>query len=185
VQGVLREGLLEGRRIALTGPVRPEIADGIGDLGALTLPLDPDLADETATESAARALGEVHALVVDGAALFASSATSTSELAPLRAAADGAWSAARAVANAAWIEPSAPGKIVLVAPSPDLGPHAAATATAYENLARTLSIEWARYGIKPTAITPKVTPAADVATIVAYVLSTAGDYFSGARLSLV
>jgi hypothetical protein len=52
-------------------------------------------------------------------------------------------------------------------------------------MARTLSIEWSRYGIRTTAVTPGAgTTAADLAGIVAYLVSTAGDYFSGARLDL-
>ena len=174
MQGLLRDGVLDGQRVATCGPVRPEIADRLAELGARTLALDPDLADEAATDAAARALGEVDALVVDGAALAAGSQD------PLRAAADGAWSAARAIANAAWIEPGRAGKLVLVAPPGD-----EAARAAYENLARTLSIEWSRYGIRIGAITPETTPDGDVATLVAYLVSPAGDYFSGARLDLV
>ena len=185
MQGVLREGVLQGRRVVLVGPARRALAGALASLGAETLTLAPDPADDDANATAAQALGSVHALVVDGAALFAAADASGDELAPLRAAADGAWAAARAVANAAWIEPGDPGKIVLVAPAPDAGPHAAATIAAYENLARTTSIEWSRYGIKPTAITPATTTAEDVATVVAYLVSPAGDYFSGARLDLV
>jgi len=184
MQGVLREGLLEGRRVVLVGPARPEFAKTLTSLGAETRELRPDLADDDANAAAAKALGPVAALLVDGAALFAAAAPAAEELAPLRAAANTAWAAARAVANAAWIEPGRPGKIVLVAPPPDAGPHAEATIAAYENLARTTSIEWSRYGITPTAITPAATPVEDVATVVAYLVSPAGDYFSGARLDL-
>jgi citronellol/citronellal dehydrogenase len=181
VQGVLREGLLEGRRIALAGAAREPLRAALAGLGAETLPFAPDLADEAATEAAAAELGEVHALVVDGPELFAAA---DGEIAPLRAAADGAWAAIRAVANAAWIGRERPGKVILVAPSPGAGPHAEAARAAYENLARTLSIEWSRYGITITAITPDATSVDDVATLVAYVVSPAGDYFSGTRLDL-
>jgi citronellol/citronellal dehydrogenase len=185
MQRLLREGLLEGRRVVLVGPARAELRDTLSGLGAEILDLEPDLSDDDANAAAAQALGAVHVLVVDGEALFAGADTAADELGALRRAADGAWAAARAVANAAWIEPGSPGKIVLVAPPPDLGPHAEATVSAYENLARTTSIEWSRYGIKPTAITASTTPPADVATVVAYLVSPAGDYFSGARLDLV
>lgn len=185
MQGVLRNGLLEGRRVAITAPARPELAPALTALGAAVSELAVDLAADTANEEAAKALGPLDALLIDGAALFASATgTRDDELAPLRAAADTAWAAARAVANAAWIEPGRPGKIILVAPPPDAGPHAEATIAAYENLARTTSIEWSRYRITPTAITPKTTPVEEVATVVAYLISPAGDYFSGARLDL-
>jgi citronellol/citronellal dehydrogenase len=83
------------------------------------------------------------------------------------------------------IEAPAGGKIVLLAPPPDAGPHAEAARDALENLARTLSIEWARHGIRITAITPgTATTAGEVASLVAYLASPAGDYFSGCRFSL-
>ena len=188
MQGLLRDGLLEGRRVAAAGPVRASVREALSSLGAEVVPLDVDLADEPATEAAAGALGPVGSLVVDSATLFASGRVfgdGPEEAVPLRAALDGAWSAARAVANAAWIPREAPGKIVFVAPSPDAGPHAEAARDALENLARTASIEWARFGIKPVAVTPGVSTSEDeVASLVAYLVSPAGDYFSGARLSL-
>ena len=184
MQRLLREGLLDGRRVILVGPARPELTEILGALGAETAALAPDPADDDANAAAAKALGPVDALVVDGAALFAGAEGSPDELAPLRAAADGAWAAARAVANAAWIDPGNPGKVVLIAPAPGAGPHAEAAIAAYENLARTTSIEWSRYGIKPTALTPDSTTISDVATLVGYLVSPAGDYFSGARLDL-
>ena len=183
MQQVLRENLLDGKRVALAGAASDQVRTLLPALGAAALTLEADLADEEATAAAALWLGEIDALVVDAAELFASA--EGDELAPLRAAADGAWSATRAVANAAWIEPGRPGKVILLAPEPDAGPHAEATRAALENLARTTSIEWSRYGITPTTITPGVrTSAVDVATIVAYLISSAGDYFSGARLDL-
>jgi citronellol/citronellal dehydrogenase len=184
---LLRTGLLDGRPIAVAGPARPEITDALAALGAELQTLEADLADEPAVEQAARALAPVEVLVFDAAAAFgqAGEQTSSDELAPLRAAADGAWSAARAVANAAWIEREAPGKLVLLAPAPDAGPHAEATRAALENLSRTLSIEWSRFGIRTTTITPgTATTAATEAALVAYLASPAGDYFSGCRLDL-
>ena len=174
--------------MALAGPVREPIVSLLRALGAETQALDADLADEAAVEAAAGALGRVGTLVVDSAALFGSGLVfgdGPEEAQPLRAALDGAWSAARAVANSAWIPREAPGKIVLVAPGPDAGLHADAARDALENLARTLSIEWARFGIKPTAVVPGGSTSEDeVATLVAYIVSPAGDYFSGTRLSL-
>ena len=51
--------------------------------------------------------------------------------------------ATRAVATGALI-PAGAGKCVLIAPRPDRGPFAGAARAALENLARTLSVEWAR-----------------------------------------
>ena len=198
---LLRPGLLDGRPIALAGPARPEIAAALDALGAVTRPLDADLSDEASVERAAAALGGVDALVFDAAARFAgeaarhgsgepppagaNGAARADELEPLRAAADGAWAATRAVANAAWITPERPGKLVLLAPAPDAGPHAEAARAALENLSRTLSIEWARFQIRTTTITPGADTTTDtVAALTAYLISPAGDYFSGARLDL-
>ena len=94
---------------------------------------------------------------------------------------DSAWNAVHAVANS-WI-PDRGGKVVLVAPA--AGEHHAAIGAALENLARTLSIEWARYGITTTAIRPGPTTDADaVAELAAFLASPAGDYYSGCAFAL-
>ncbi len=65
------------------------------------------------------------------------------------------WAAVRAVANAAMIPGERGGKITFVAPASSEGDaFAAALRAALENMARTLSIEWARYGIRPVTILP-------------------------------
>lgn len=183
---IFRQGLLDGRRIALVAPARPELEGALAGLGAEVLALAADPADEPAAEAAVAALGEVHVLVVDAAALFTgASDASSDELSPLRAAADGAWAATRPVANQAWIETRRPGKVVFVAPAPGDGQHAEAARAALENMARTLSIEWSRHGIRTVTITPGPrTAASEVADLVAYLASPGGDYFSGARLDL-
>ncbi len=172
------EDLLHERTIALAGAGAAELAPSFAELGARTATLAADPADEPGAEAEAAALGPIDALVV---------------IAPphrpdveLHEAAHGAWVAARSVANAAWIgEGRSPGgKIVFIAPAPSSAADHALRA-AYENLSRTLSIEWARYGIRTTTITPgDATTDEEVASLVAYVVSPAGDYFSGARLDL-
>jgi hypothetical protein len=89
---------------------------------------------------------------------------------------DMAFIATRAVANA-WIAAGRGGKVVLVAVATD-----AAQRAALENLARTLSVEWARFGIRPTAIHPGASQ--DVAELVAFLASRAGDYYSGCTFAL-
>ena len=92
---------------------------------------------------------------------------------------DTAFLAARAVANR-WIGEERGGKVVFVAPRDD-GPQRAAL----ENLARTLSTEWARFAITPTTVLPG--PSAteeDVAQLVAFLASPAGDYYSGCAFRL-
>ena len=74
--------------------------------------------------------------------------------------------------------------IVLVAPPPR-DAHAEAARAGLENMARTLSIEWARRGIRPVAITPGATTSpAEVAELVAFLASPAGAYYSGCRFEL-
>jgi NAD(P)-dependent dehydrogenase (short-subunit alcohol dehydrogenase family) len=171
---VLRDGLLAGTTVTAAPPTAAVAA--CARLGADVRPLDADLLDEAAVEAA---VGPCHALVVDAAALFGGGGAEA-----LRAALDGAWCAVRATANAAFVGAGA-GKVVLVAPRRAAGEHAEALRAALENLARTTSIEWARHGITPTALLPgSQTGDEDVAEVVAYLVSPAGDYFSGCVLDL-
>lgn len=95
-----------------------------------------------------------------------------------------AWTAIRAIAVGALI-PAGAGRIVLLAPRAAASPYAAAVRAALENLARTLSVEWARYGITTTTIWPgPSTEEGDLAALVAYLCSPAGAYFSGCRFDL-
>ena len=172
---LLRAGLLDGRVIALAGagPFGDEVGRTCRALGARVERFDPDTPGDRPPE----------ALVIDAAGRFA--AAPSQGLAPLRAAVDHAWVAARAAATQTLIGAPQGGKIVLLAPPPGAGPHAGATRDALENMARTLSIEWARYEIRVTAIHPgAATEPAEVAHLVAYVASPAGDYFSGCVFSL-
>ncbi len=172
---VLREGLLAGTTVIAAPPTAAAAA--CARLGADVRPLDADLLDEAAVEAA---VGPCHALVVDAAALFGAGGAEA-----LRATLDGTWCAVRATANAAFL-PAGAGKVVLVAPRPDAGEHAAALRAGLENLARTTSIEWARYAITPTALLPGPrTPETELAEVVAYLASPAGDYFSGCVMELV
>jgi NAD(P)-dependent dehydrogenase (short-subunit alcohol dehydrogenase family) len=185
---LLRPGLLQGRTVLVSGDGAYAIAvrEACGELGAEVVPLDADPQDEAAVAAALSALvreGRTpHALVIDAAGHFATAPADGPE--PLRAALDASWVAARAAANAAWIEGEG-GKLVLLAPPPGAGPHALATRAALENLARASSIEWSRYEIRPTALLPgESTPPAAVGALVAYLVSEAGDYFSGCAFSL-
>ena len=177
---LFRSGLLEGQAIVLAagaGAYGDAAADACAQLGASVQLLGADPLDEDATMAAVQRLERVDVLVDDAAARFA--------VGGLRAATDGAWIAARAVATSAMIEAENGGKLVFLAPPPGAGEHAEATRAALENLARTTSIEWARYAIRPTTITPgAATTAEEVGGLVAFLASPAGDYYSGCRFSL-
>lgn len=180
-----RPGLLEGRAVAAVGggELATAVAEACRALGA-----SATLVGGGHPEDAAAALADhdgPRALVVDAAGLFASAGGGAdADLAPLRAALDGAWEATHAAATAAMIGHGG-GQVVLLAPAPSAGAHAGATRDGLENLARVLSIEWARHDIRVVAIHPSdATRAAEVAGLVAFLVSHAGDYYSGCRLSL-
>jgi len=188
--------LLAGDRDSRPGSFAPAIAEACAELGAKTL----------RWRSGEAVAAEADVLVVDAASSFASapvpapheSAGATG--AALRHCLDEAWQASHAVANAAFIDAQRPGRIIYVAPrSPSLtradaahppaaddgADHADAARAGLENLARTLSIEWARYAITTAALAPGThTTPDEVASVVAYLASPAGAYFSGCQLDM-
>lgn len=125
--------------------------------------------------------GEGDVLVWDGAGAF----VGREGVEAVRAALDGAWLAIRPFARAATSGDGGKGKFVLLlAPSPGSA-HAEAARYGLENLARTLSIEWARFGVRVVAVWPGADTAADeVAEIVAFLASRAGEYYSGCLFEL-
>jgi NAD(P)-dependent dehydrogenase (short-subunit alcohol dehydrogenase family) len=133
----------------------------------------------------------------------------------LRLNVEGTWLMTHTVATRAMIPEARGGKIVNVTLSPHQGlpamAHSSAARAAVENLTRVLSIEWARFGIRLTAIAaghfdtdtlrtkyprPVVEGVAgtvplgrlgteqEFGWLVAFLASPAGDYFSGAVLTL-
>ncbi len=91
-----------------------------------------------------------------------------------------AWAAVREVAVGALIPGGLGGKIVLIAPEDDV-----VVAAALENLARTLSVEWARHGVTVVAVAPGAgVSSGELAELVCYLVSPAGDYFSGCRFDV-
>ena len=128
---------------------------------------------------------------------------------------EGTWLMSHAVATRAMIPEGRGGKIVNVTLSPHQGlpgmAHSSAARAAVENLTKVLSIEWARFGIKLTALAaghfatdtlmtkyPKpvvegvsgtvplqrLGEPEEFAWLVAYLASPAGDYLSGAVLTI-
>jgi NAD(P)-dependent dehydrogenase (short-subunit alcohol dehydrogenase family) len=215
VTEMLRAGLLTGVSLivaraaeASTAPragLSATVASACTELGASVFECELSAsgsleADDAATANAVAAalaeLGEVSLLLVDAASSFAlargTSSTSADgstsadvDASALVDALEASWRITQTVANAAFIERGAAGRILYIAPPPDAGTHADAARAGLENLARTLSIEWARYGITPLAIAPRTeTSAAEIAALTAYLASPAGDYFSGCLLDL-
>ncbi len=169
---VLRDGVLDGVAVvaAGSGELGGAVRERAAALGARVaeLAVDP-WGDEPSFE------GDADVLVWDASAPPVADG--------VRAALDGAWLAIRPVAAAAMIEYGG-GLIVLLAPRP--GSAAAEAARAgLENLARTLSVEWARFGVRPVAILPgDATSPAEVAELVAFLASPAGEYYSGCAFTL-
>jgi NAD(P)-dependent dehydrogenase (short-subunit alcohol dehydrogenase family) len=205
---LLRSGLLEGVSILLAGASsggRADAGGSLGDgvrlacagLGARVCELSLDVSrehDEAGIERAAqaaleRALGDggtVEMLVVDCGSVFAQAGAGASEAGggaeaareALRACLDVAWNVTRVVVSSAFL-PQERGRVVYLAPPADGGEHADAACAGLENLARTLSIEWARYGVTPVTIAPGASTRDEMAALTAYLASPAGAYFSG------
>jgi citronellol/citronellal dehydrogenase len=126
----------------------------------------------------------------------------------------GTWNMTHAAATKAFI-PQESGKVVSITLSPHNGMpgmvHSGAARAAVENMMRTLSVEWSRYGIRLVAIAPgqidtevfrtkyppivvetvpKTIPLGrlgrpeEVSWLVAYLASPAGDFFSGTVLTV-
>jgi NAD(P)-dependent dehydrogenase (short-subunit alcohol dehydrogenase family) len=160
---VLRADVLAGRTVAIVG-APDSVRDALRELGARVV-LEPATSLDAIVYDATPAFGE-------------------GGQAGLRTACSQAWSAISEVATDALI-PARCGKVVMIAPGPDAGLFAQAARAALENLARTLSVEWARFGITTTMIAPgPATTAAQLAELACFLVSPAGDYFSGCRFSL-
>jgi NAD(P)-dependent dehydrogenase (short-subunit alcohol dehydrogenase family) len=178
---VLRPELLQGCRLALAGAVPQDVATGLAGLGARVESLD--VSDRVSEEEVGRWARErlpLRALVYDARSAFGDGGRDAL-IETMRE----AWSAVREVAVGALIDSPEPGKVVLIGPAPDAGPHAGAAAAALENLARTLSVEWARYDVSTVMVAagPGASEA-DLLELVGFLCSQAGEYFSGCRLEL-
>ena len=197
LQPLLRPGLLDGVSVLLAGP-RPDVATPspvageLRRLGAALGTLDPQAGDEQATAAAVGValaqLGSIDVLVNDAAALFARARgpeSGADGADALRACADAVWVATRCVAQEAFLGPARPGRIITVAPSPDAGSFADASRAALENMTRTLSVEWARHGVTTVSVAlGSRTDDFELAALLAFLSSSAGEYFSGCQLDL-
>jgi citronellol/citronellal dehydrogenase len=188
---LLRPGILDGVAIVVAGASEGEVGAAVAQrcvaLGASVRRLDvKDIGEEALAASVAEVLtggGAVDLLVNDAASLFAQAQPG---LPALRACLDASWNATRAVAGAAFLGDGATGgRIVNVTPPASAGEHAEAARAGLENLARTLSTEWARHAVVVTTIAPgEHTAPGDVAQLVAFLASPAGGYYSGCLFTL-
>lgn len=182
---LLATGLLQGTSLLFAGPPTPlgaAVERAFSELGARVSTCLPNGEGEAAIDRAVVAVGALDMLIVDGAGLFHDNASTT-----LRACLDSAWNVTRAVINNAFIGRG--GRIVYLAPASDAGEHAQAARAGLENLARTLSVEWARHNVNTIAIAPgdgrgSRTSVQELAALAAYLASPAGAYFSGCLLDL-
>jgi NAD(P)-dependent dehydrogenase (short-subunit alcohol dehydrogenase family) len=195
---LLRPNLLDGVSILVVaasslgtgGKPGESFARAVGDacerLGSRVVFYEYDGAvEEAAMDRAAATTPEspgLDMLVVDGASLFASGG--------LGACLEGAWNATRAAVNYAFLPAGRGGRIVYLAPAPDadrskIVQQADAARAGLENLARTLSVEWARHEITVVTIAlGEGTTPSEAAALTAYLVSPAGAYFSGCQLDL-
>ena len=197
VPALLRPGLLDGVRAVLaTAESAPDVEASLAvtterrlaELGAVvgrcSLTPSPDPGGDEETQAlAADALstsGGAEVLVLDGSALYRAADGEHALLACMQA----SWDVTRAVANEAMLERDG-GLVVALAPPPSAGEHAEAARAGLENLARTLSIEWARFSTRAVCVAPgDATPAGQIAELVCWLASPAGSYFSGCLLDL-
>jgi NAD(P)-dependent dehydrogenase (short-subunit alcohol dehydrogenase family) len=195
---LLRPDLLDGVSMLFAAAAGDDsrvaqIGSDLADLGASVSHWRAPRAESGDSQTAATAQ-DVDVLVVDAAAMFAGAGINTEAGAgnapivtgtALSACLDGAWQVTQAVATAAFIGPGRPGRVVYLAPTADAGEHAEAACAGLENLARTLSIEWARYAITTVTIAPGASMSVgELAALVGYLASPAGAYFSGCLLDL-
>jgi NAD(P)-dependent dehydrogenase (short-subunit alcohol dehydrogenase family) len=183
---ILRADLLAGRAIAVGGAVRAAVPERLAALGARVEPM-PGERKPAEDGEWARARAPLDAVVYDASAGFGDPVAPAE--AALLAALERAWVAVREVATGALILGEAAeavgGRVLLVGPRSDAGPFAQAARAALENLARTLSVEWARHGVTTAMIAPG--PAStdeQLAELICFLVSEAGGYVSGCRLDV-
>jgi hypothetical protein len=177
----LRDGLLDGRRIAVGGGDGLAIGARLRALGAwVDVLAQPVAFDEDAAAAWVGERAPLHGLVLDAGDAFGAGGPAGLQVS-LRL----AWLTTRAVATAALIAAETPGKAVLVAPRAGAGPHVDAARAGLVNLTRTLSVEWARFAVTTVAVLPGAdTTDEQVAELACFLLSPAGGYFSGCRFDL-
>jgi NAD(P)-dependent dehydrogenase (short-subunit alcohol dehydrogenase family) len=206
-----------GRRAEPLDETASLIADGGGRGEAVPADIRDEAAVERLVDGVLERHGRLDVLVNNAGGQFLSPAEAISPKGfrtVIELNVQGTWNMIHAAATKAFI-PQRSGKVISITISPHNGmpgmAHSGAARAAVENLTRTLSVEWARFGVKLCAIAagqfdtevlrtkyPKQvsenvartiplgrlgTPE-EMAWLVAYVASPAGDFVSGAVLTL-
>ena len=206
-----------GRRPEPIEAVAAEIRDAGGTAEAVALDIRDEDAVDGLFDGALERHGRVDVLVNNAGGQFMSPAeaiTPKGFRTVIELNVMGTWHMTHAAATKAFI-PQGGGKVISVTLSPHNGMpgmvHSGAARAAVENMMRTLSIEWARHGVKLCAIAagqfgtetmrtkyPKVVvdnvaqtiPLGRLGTeeewawLVAYLASPAGDFFSGTTITM-
>ena len=120
-----------------------------------------------AAEAVERALadaGAIQLLAVNAASVFSRACKDGGDASrgdadraryALGACLDASWNVTRVLAERVFLSESRGGRIVYLAPRSDAGERAEAARAGLENLARTLSIKWARHGVTAVAVAPR------------------------------
>jgi citronellol/citronellal dehydrogenase len=206
-----------GRRIQPLEETRDAIVTAGGGADAVSTDIRDDEAVDRLIDGILERHGRLDVLVNNAGGQFLAPAESISAKG-FRTVIDlnvqGTWNMTHAAATKAFI-PARRGKVVSVTLSPHGGMpgivHSSAARAAVENMTRTLSIEWSRYGIRLCAVAPgqidtevfrtkypeivvegveatiplgRMGRPEEVAWLIAYLASPAGDFFSGAVLTI-
>ena len=226
--GIGREATLElvrlgGRVVGCGRRLEPleETLEAVAAIGGEFEPVACDIRDEEAVDAMVGGIverhGRIDVLVNNAGGQFLAPAETISAkgfrtVTELNV--QGTWNMTHAVATKAFI-PRGSGKVVSVTLSPHNGMpgmvHSGAARAAVENMMRTLSVEWSRYGIRLVAVAPgqidtevfrtkypqvvvdtvprtiplgRLGRPEEIAWLIAYLASPAGDFFSGAVLTI-
>jgi citronellol/citronellal dehydrogenase len=225
--GLGRETALElarcGARVTICGrreqPLRDTVAaDRRGLIEARVCDIREERQVEAMVDGVLAAHGQIDLLVNNAGGQFlapAESITPKGFRTVIRLNVEGTWLLTHAVATRAMIPSGRGGKVFSVTLSPHNGmpgmAHSGAARAAVENLMRTLSVEWARFGIRllalaagqfetdtlltkyPQAIVERIADTIplgrmgseqEFAWLVAFLASPAGDFFSGAVITM-
>jgi citronellol/citronellal dehydrogenase len=225
--GIGRETALElarcGARVAICGrreePLLETIAlDPHGLIEAHVCDIREDEQVERLVDTVLERQGRIDVVVNNAGGQFmapAESITPKGFRTVIRLNVEGTWLVTHAVATKAMIPSGRGGKVLSVTLSPHNGmpgmAHSGAARAAVENLMRTLSIEWARFGIRLLAIAPgqfatqtlltkypqaiveriadtiplqRLGTEQEIAWLVAYLASPAGDFVSGTVITV-